>query len=119
MIPTAVVTKAREAGLTMVDLGNRVEARTDKDMVIAFHGKPERCLDLALERLEAKRLRELDPLPSDREPDLTGIPTFLDRKVNGIKPASASGPKPGPVAVYKTAPASVPVPISATAPASV
>lgn len=99
-IQPAVITSAQEAGLTMVPVGDRVEARTDKNKVIAFHSNPEKCLKIALERMEADRIKNL-PYPKTGEPDLTGLPAFLDRKVNGIKPAAKTAPPPGPA---KTAP---------------
>lgn len=103
----------------MVSVGNRVEARIGEDKVIAFHGTPEKCLTLALTRIEEDRLKKL-PYAKDGEPDLIGtLPSFLDRKANGIV---TDKPKPGIVvntaakapAMPKTAtslvPASVPVP---------
>jgi len=65
-----VIKKAAKHGLTMISVGDRVEVRTDKDKVLAFHVNPSKALDTALDRLESDRLRVTDKDPKDREPEL-------------------------------------------------
>lgn len=84
-ISQSIVSSAKDLGLTMVVVGDRVEARKAGDKVVAFHASPDRCLLLARERIEADRIKNL-PMPKDGEPDLD-IPKFLRRSENGVKPA--------------------------------
>lgn len=63
----ALAERAKSAGLELVTVGDRVEARRGKK-VIAFHTTKDKAIAKALERLEEDRLRKVDPRPEDREP---------------------------------------------------
>lgn len=73
--------KAKEAGLELITVHDRVEARQG-NKVIAWHTTAERALSKALERIEADRLRAL---PYDQEVV--------------IRPRVRANGRPGPVLV--------------------
>lgn len=68
-IPPSVSALAIKAGVELVCVADRVEVRQGKK-VICFNSDPALAMKKALERIEEKRLRELDPRPQDREPVL-------------------------------------------------
>src|ERR1700688_4468062 len=87
-IPSSVSAQAHKAGLDLVLVGDRVEARQGK-RVISFHVDPVKALSKALERMEETRLREMDKLPSDREPVL-----HIPPKKKSAAPSTVTFPSP-------------------------
>ncbi len=81
---TALAVRAREAGIELRDVGDRVEAWLGKK-IIAFHSTSERAMSKALERIEADRIAKL---PYGEEPDLT--------KPRGRALVPVAAPRPPP-----------------------
>lgn len=87
--------QARRAGLQLVVKGDRTEVHKG-ERVMSFHTDASRALKKALERMEEERLRDVDKLPSDREPVLIVTPK---KRVRGaaralIVPTPADIPPP-------------------------
>ena len=68
-ISPSVLKDAAKVGLQLVPVGDRIEVRQG-NKVLSFNVDPALALKKAKERLEEKRIRELDPMPEDREPVL-------------------------------------------------
>lgn len=91
--------QAQKAGLQVVVNGDRTEVHKGS-RVLSFHTDASRALKKALERMEEERLREVDKLPSDREPVLIVTPK---KRVRGTARALAAptptDPPPVPIIV--------------------
>lgn len=93
-ISPSVIKDAAKIGLQLVTVGDRVEVRQGS-RVISFNVDPALALRKAVERLEEKRLRELDPRPEDREPVLH-IPRRT-RAAATVAPVAPPMPDPPPL----------------------
>lgn len=102
--------QASKAGLQIVVNGDRTEVHKGS-RVISFHTDASRALKKALERMEEERLREVDKLPSDREPVLVVTPKKRVRgTARALVVATPADTPPVPVPAPVLPPEAVEVP---------
>lgn len=102
--------QATKAGLQLVVNGDRTEVHKGS-RIVSFHTDASRALKKALERMEEERLREVDKLPSDREPVLIVTPKKRVRAAaRALTAATPADTPPVPIIVPVPPPEAVAVP---------